>query len=168
MIITESVEVTRTEKIVVGKLCNKCGNVFSSYAENIKTSNTDLGEYGNCKSEICDDCNLKFIKSFAIVPIGFKSSPHFTSSFDLDHELHQKLFDEWKISGIWNCDENPWQDYYSEGNSDQELEFYEEYEEYIEEISDALEVRKPLHINVAKLATIHKIGLAKRRCKNND
>jgi len=165
MIITESVEVTRTEQIVVGKLCNKCGNVFSSYAENIKTSNTDLGEYGNCKSEICDDCNLEFIKSFAIVPIGFKSSPHFTSSFDLDHELHQKLFDEWKISGIWNCDENPWQDYYSEDNSDQESEIYEEYNK---EISDAIEVRKPLHINVVKLATIHKIGLVKRSCENND
>ena len=54
MIITESVEITRTEQVIVGRLCNKCGNVFSSHAENIKTSNTDLGEYGNCKSEICE------------------------------------------------------------------------------------------------------------------
>ena len=94
-----------------------------------------------------------------------KSNPQFTSSFDLDHDLHQKLFVEWQETNIWNCDENPWQDYYSEGNSDQELESYEEYEEYNEEISDAIEVRKPLHINVARLATIHKIGLVKRWCE---
>ena len=168
MIITKSMEITRTEQIVVGKLCNKCGNVFSSYAENIKTSNTDLGEYGNCKSEICDSCNLEFIKSFAIVPTGFKSSPHFTSSFDLDHELHQKLFDEWKISGIWNCNEDPWKEYYSFDNFNQDDESYEEYEEYNEEISDAVKVRKPLHINVTRLATIHKIGLVKRWRENND
>jgi len=151
MIITESVEITRTEQIVVGKLCNKCGNVFSSHAENIKTSNTDLGEYGNCKSEICDSCNLEFIKSFVIVPTGFKSSPHFTSSFDLDHELHQKLFDEWKISGIWNCDENPWRDFYNEDNFDQGFESYEEYNEEYEEFYDAIEDRKPLHTNILRL-----------------
>jgi len=148
MIITKSIEVTRTEQIVVGKLCNKCGNVFSSYAENIKTSNTDLGEYGNCKSEICDDCWIKFIRTFSIVPSGFKSNPQFTSSFDLDHDLHQKLFIEWQETNVWNCDDNPWRDYYSEDNLDQEFESYEEYEEYNEEISDAIEVRKPLHTNL--------------------
>jgi len=162
MIITKSVEITRTEQIVVGKVCNKCGNVFSPHAEDIQPSNTDLGEYGNCKSEICNNCWLEFIRSFSIVPTGFKSSPHFTSSFDLDHELHQSLFKEWQISNVWNCDENPWKNYYSDGNSDQDNESCEEYEEYNEEISDALEVRKPLHINVVKLATIHKIGLVKK------
>ena len=148
MIITESVEVTRTEQIVVGKLCNKCGNVFSSYAENIKTSNTDLGEYGNCKSEICDDCWIKFIRTFSIVPSGFKSNPQFTSSFDLDHDLHQKLFVEWQETNTWNCDENPWKNYYGDGNSGEDNESYEEYEEYNEEISDAIEDRKPLHTNL--------------------
>jgi len=151
MIITESVEITRTEQIVVGKLCNKCGNVFSSYAENIKTSNTDLGEYGNCKSEICDDCWIKFIKTFSIVPSGFKSNPQFTSSFDLDHDLHQKLFVEWQETNVWNCDENPWRDYYSEDNSIQEFEEYEEYTEEYEEFYDAVEDRKPLHTNPFKL-----------------
>jgi len=161
MIITKSIEVLEVKQIVVGKQCNKCGNVFSPHAEDIQPSNTDLGEYGNCKSEICNNCWLEFIKSFAIVPTNFKSSPHFTSSFDLDHDLHQSLFEEWQITGIWNCDENPWKDFYSEDNSDQEIESYEEYEEYYEEISDAIEVRKPLHINVVKLATIHKIRVVK-------
>jgi len=148
MIITESVEITRTEQVIVGRLCNKCGNVFSSHAENIKTSNTDLGEYGNCKSEICDDCWIKFIRTFSIVPSGFKSNPQFTSSFDLDHDLHQKLFVEWQETNVWNCDENPWRDYYSNGNSDQEFEEYEEYNEEYEEFYDAVEDRKPLHTNL--------------------
>jgi len=148
MRVFEKVETVIVEQILVGSLCNKCGKVFSPHAENIKTSITDLGEYGKCVSEICDDCNLEFIKSFLIVPNGFKSSPHFTSSFDLDHELHQTLFKEWQISGIWNCDENPWKDYYE--NNDDFLQ-EENYEEYYGEISDAIEVRKPLHINVLKL-----------------
>jgi len=148
MIITESVEITRTEQVIVGRLCNKCGNVFSSHAENIKTSNTDLGEYGNCKSEICDDCWIEFIKTFSIVPSGFKSNPQFTSSFDLDHDLHQKLFVEWQETNVWNCDENPWRDYYE--NYDELISEEESYEEY-EEFYDAIEDRKPLHTNVLKL-----------------
>jgi len=151
MIITKSMEITRTEQIVVGKLCNKCGNVFSSHAENIKTSVTDLGEYGNCKSEICDDCWIEFIRTFSIVPLGFKSNPQFTSSFDLDHDLHQKLFIEWQETNVWNCDENPWKDYYSEDNLNQGFEEYEEYNEEYEEFYDAIEDRKPLHTNPFKL-----------------
>ena len=112
MIITKSVEVTEIKQVPVGKLCNKCGNVFELYDDRIQSSNTPLGEYGNCKSEICDNCWIEFIKSFSIVPTGFMSDPNFTSSFDLDHNLHQQLFNEWKISGEWNCDENPWRDYY--------------------------------------------------------
>jgi len=168
MIITKSIEVLEVKQIVVGKQCNKCGSIFSPYAEDIQPSNTDLGEYGNCKSEICNNCWLEFIRSFAIVPTGFKSSPHFTSSFDLDPELHQNLFDEWKATNVWNCDENPWKDFYSEDDSDQEFESYEEYEEYYEEISDAIEARKPLHINIVKLATVYKIGLVKRSDENNE
>jgi len=56
-----------------------------------------------------------------------------------------------KATNVWNCDENPWKDFYSEDNSDQEDESYEEYEEYNEEVSDALEDRKPLHTNPFKL-----------------
>ena len=148
MIITKSMEITRTEQIVVGKLCNKCGNVFSSHAEDIKTSDTDLGEYGNCKSEICDKCWIEFIRTFSIVPTGFKSNPQFTSSFDLDHDLHQKLFVEWQETNVWNCDENPWREYYSSDNLNQDDESYEEYYEHYEEISDAIEDRKPLHTNL--------------------
>jgi len=140
MIITKSVEVVRTEQIIIGKQCNKCGKPFNPHDENIQPFNTSLGDYGNCKSEICDVCSLEFIKSFAIVPTGFMSSPHFTSSFDLDHELHQSLFEEWQRTGIWNCDEDPWRDYYHNDDDSQE----ENYEEFY----DATEDRKPLHTNL--------------------
>ena len=143
MIIVENIETVIVQQKTVGKLCNKCGLPFSPHAEDIKTTNTDLGEYGNPKYEICDKCHLEFIKSFAIVPTNFKSSPYFTSSFDLDHDLHQNLFEQWQISGIWNCDEDPWRDYYE--NYEEYLLDYESYEEY-EDVSDAIEVRKPYYV----------------------
>jgi len=143
MRIYENVETLVIVSNLKGILCNKCGKPFNPHDENIQPFNTSLGDYGNCKSEICDVCALEFIKSFVIVPNGFMSSPHFTSSFDLDHELHQKLFDAWKISGVWNCDENPWKDYYDNSDDSQE----ENYEEFY----DATEDRKPLHTNPFKL-----------------
>jgi len=159
MRITKSVEVTKNEQFLVGSLCNKCGEVFEPHDDKIQSFNLQLG-YHNWQYELCDDCIVDMVRSFLIVPSGFMSDPNFTSSFDIDHELHQNLFDEWKLSGKWNCDENPWRDFYSEDNSDQE---FESYEEYYEEISNAIEVRKPLRINVVRLATIHKIGLVKER-----
>ena len=168
MRIYDNVETVVIVPVLVGSLCNKCGNVFEPNDTNIQPLNTPLVGYGNLKYEICNDCQLKFIKSFTIVPTNFKSSPHFTSSFDLDHDLHQSLFEEWKKTDVWNCDENPWKSYYSEDILDQENESYEEYEEYYEDISNAIEVRKPLHINIVRLATVHQIGLAKRWCENND
>ena len=165
MIISKSVDVTRVEQIQLGKMCNGCGNIFEPYDEQVKSFESQIGYNVTWKYELCSTCILGIIKTFAIVPENFMSDSNFTSSFDLDHDLHQKLFVEWQETNIWNCDENPWQDYYSEDNSDQESEIYEEYNE---EISDALEVRNPLHINVVRLATIHKIGLAKRWCENND
>jgi len=168
MRIYENIETLVVVSDLKGIVCNKCGEVFSSHDDKIQPFNTPLGDYGDCKYEICDTCSLEFIKSFTIVPENFMSDSNFTSSFDLDHELHQRLFDEWKSSNVWNCDENPYKDHYSESNSDQEFESYEEYEEYNEEVSDALEVRKPLHTNVVRLATIHKIRLVKRWCEDND
>ena len=165
MRIYENIETLVVVSELKGVICNKCGEVFSSHDDKIQPFNTPLGDYGDCKYEICDACSLEFIRSFKIVPDNFGSDPNFTSSFDIDHELHQRLFEEWKSSNVWNCNENPYRDHYSEDNSYQE---FESYDEYYEEISDAVEVRKPLHINVVKLATIHKIGLVKRWCEDND
>ena len=148
MIITKRVEVTKTEQILVGKVCNKCGNVFEPHDEQVKPFESQMGYNVNWKCELCDMCILSIIKTFAIVPENFMSDSNFTSSFDLDHELHQRLFDVWKATNVWNCDENPWRDYYSEYNENQELELYEECNE---EISDAIEDRKPLHTNPFKL-----------------
>jgi len=135
MRIIENVETIVTVQDLKGIVCNKCGEVFSPHDDNIQTLNTPLGEYGDCKYDICNKCTLEFIRGFAIVPTSFKSSPNFTSSFDLDHELHQQLFDKWKESGIWDCDENPWRDYYSIDGSDQELESYKDYFEENENIN---------------------------------
>jgi len=151
MRIFENVETIVVVSELKGVLCNKCGEVFSSHDDKIQSVNTPLGEYGDCKFEMCDKCILKMIKGFAIVPTNFKSNPNYTSSFDLDHTLHQKLFKQWQETNVWNCDENPWKDYYSSDNLNQDNESYEEYEEYNEEISDALEDRKPLHTNPFKL-----------------
>jgi len=126
MIITKPVEVTEIKQIPVGKVCNKCGLPFEIYDDRIQSSNTPLGEYGNCKSEICDNCWIEFIKTFAIVPTNFMSDPNFTSSFDLDHSLHQKLFDHWKTTGEWECNENPYRDYYCRDGMEDESELNEE------------------------------------------
>jgi len=147
MRIINKVEKIVTKNELVGIICNKCGNLFSPHDDKIQPLNTPLGDYGDCKFELCDDCSLEIIKTFAIVPENFMSDSNFISSFDLDHELHQQLFDEWKSSGKWNCDENPWRDYYNEDNSSQE---YEEYEEYYEGNKN-IETRKPLHSSVLKL-----------------
>ena len=87
------------------------------------------------------------MKEFLVVPDNFMGEKAYVPAFISDHELHQSLFDEWKISGEWNYDDNPWKNYYGDG-SQQGLESYEEYEEYNEEISDAIEDRKPLHTNL--------------------
>ena len=145
MRIFENVETIVVVSELKGVLCNKCGEVFSSHDDKIQSVNTPLGEYGDCKFEMCDKCILKMIKGFAIVPTNFKSNPNYTSSFDLDHTLHQKLFKQWQETNVWNCDENPWRDYYE--NYDELISEEESYEEY-EEVSDAIEDRKPLHTNL--------------------
>ena len=163
MIITESVEITVVEHNVVGVICNCCGKpVKQDKLNSVQQLNFSFGYdslFDNNNpwiAEMCEICLIKFIKTFKIVPKNFMIDKSYISKYDNNHDLHQKAFEVWKETNEWDYDEDPY------------INFYEEdFLEY-EEISDALEVRKPLHINVVKLATIHKIGLAKRWCENND
>jgi len=146
MKITENVEVIVPK--LRGFICNKCGNAFDSHDDNIQSLNTKLGQdYGDCKFELCSNCILEIFKDFLIVPTGFMSDPTFTSSFDLDHDLHQNLFNEWKIINIWNCDENPYRDYYENYDEYSEEESYDEFDEENENI----EVSKPVHSGILRL-----------------
>ena len=98
----------------VGIICNKCGEVFTpSPSDGVQKFKVTFGEGSRFDSDwhldICDNCVSDIVKTFKVVPDGFMSESQFyVSSFDLDHDLHQRLFDEWKETGEWNCDENPW------------------------------------------------------------
>ena len=162
MIITESIEITRTEQVIVGVICNCCGKpVEQDKLDSIQQLNFSFGynsifdNNNSWKAQMCEICLINFIKTFKIVPENFMIDKSFISKYDNNHDLHQEAFELWKETNEWK-DEDPYMNFYEE-----------DFLEY-EEVSDALEVRKPLHINVVKLATIHKIGLAKRNYKNND
>ena len=113
MRISENVEQTVTVSIPRGTICNRCGEPYSPYDENIHPFNSSLGYSENVGSDLCETCITNIIKTFKIVPTGFMSNlPCYESTYDTDHELHQRLFDEWKLTGIWNWpDENPYKEY---------------------------------------------------------
>lgn len=117
-----------------GSLCNKCGEPFEPYDNEILPFNVPLG-YENWKYDLCYTCHLEFIRSFKIVPDGFKSDPNFTSSFDLNHDYHQQLFDEWKETGEWHSNENPIRDEWMGVDE----EYYQE-----NELNEIFEDSKPL------------------------
>jgi len=158
---------------VVATQCHKCGIWFESNINdttqsfNIEFNQASKYEYP-WGVTLCETCLEKIVKEFLIVPDNFMGEKSHVPAFISDHELHQNLFDEWKISGEWNYDENPWKSYYSSDNANQDNESCEEYEQYYEWVSDAIEIRKPLHINIVRLATVYEIGLAKRWCEDND
>jgi len=145
-------KVTKEVDEVVATQCHKCGIWFES--DNNDTTQSFHIDFSPASKydfpwdvTLCETCLEKIVKEFLIVPDNFMGEKAYVPTFISDHALHQNLFDEWKISGEWNYDDNPWKNYYGDG-SQQELESYEEYEECNEEISDAIEDRKPLHTNL--------------------
>jgi len=123
MRIIENVETIVTVQDLKGIVCNKCGDVFN--LENIDSCpiqqiNLYFGyesKFDNQKwgIDLCENCLLDIIKSFKIVPDNFMSDPSYTSSFDTDAVLHQDLFENWKSTNEWNCeDENPYKNYFIE------------------------------------------------------
>jgi len=145
-------KVTKEVDEVVANQCHKCGIWFKS--DNNDTTQSFHIDFSPASKydfpwdvTLCETCLEKIVKEFLVVPDNFMGEKAYVPAFISDHELHQSLFDEWKRTDEWNYDDNPWKNYYGDG-SQQELESYEEYEEYDEEISDAIEDRKPLHTNL--------------------
>jgi hypothetical protein len=142
----EKVQKTVEQSNLKGIQCNRCEEIFEPYDELIQPFDLPLhNEYGQINFDLCNKCLLEIIKELKIVPNGFKSDSGFTSSFDLDHELHQQLFDEWKETGIWNNDENPYRDAWMCGMANIEKE-----EELFDELEN-IETRKPLYSNGLKI-----------------
>jgi len=145
MIITKNVEVTRTEQIVVGVICNCCGKpVEQDKLDSIQQLNFSFGynsifdNNNSWKAQMCEICLIKFVKTFMIVPENFMIDKSYISKYDNNHDLHQTAFEIWKETNEWE-DDDPYKSFYEEDFSD------------YEEISDAIEDRKPLHTNPFKL-----------------
>lgn len=126
MKIVENVEQVVTVEIPKGTICNHCGETFEPYDSKIKSFSSDLEESQSVSAELCEVCLIHIIKGFKIVPTGFMSHlPYYASAYDIDHELHQKLFEEWKISNVWNWpDENPYKEYMPVEDEEYENDFY--------------------------------------------
>jgi|GEM_PF-2621711 len=84
-------------------ICNKCGkSIKRSYDEDFKTINLDFGYESSFDGEtwsfdLCDDCLEEMIKTFKYPPSGFKIDNHLL----LDDDMHQRVFEDWKITGEW-------------------------------------------------------------------
>ena len=150
MIITEDVIVETIVKNVVGIQCNKCGGIFEpSCADTTQQFNTSIGytsKYpSSFKFDLCEECLTSIIKEFLVVPENFMNQSAYTPAFITDHNLHQSLFDEWKITNEWTFDDNPYKNDIDE--SYQEDSTYEEYYEEFENIQTC----KPARTNHLKI-----------------
>jgi len=147
MIITERKEITVIEHNVIGVICNCCGKpVKQDKLNSVQQLNFSFGYdslFDNNNpwiAEMCEICLIKFVKTFKIVPKNFMIDKSYISKYDNNHDLHQKAFEVWKETNEWDYDEeDPYNSFYDE-----------DFLEY-EEISDAVEDRKPLHTNPFKL-----------------
>lgn len=134
---------------VRGIICNGCGDAFepnySDTTQEFATVDKNNSRYPTpFKFELCETCLTKIVKTFKIVPENFMNETAYVPSFMSDHDLHQKLFDEWKSTDKWNCDENPYKEYYKySGNeinineSELENELDEEIEAFFREQSQS-------------------------------
>ena len=149
-------KVTKEVDEVVASQCHKCGIWFeSNHNDTTQSFHIEFNQASKYEYPwdvtLCETCLEKIVKEFLIVPDNFMGEKAYVPAFISDHELHQSLFDEWKLTNEWNYDDNPWKNYCGDGNSNQEFEEYEEYIEEYEEFYDAVEDRKPLHTNPFKL-----------------
>jgi hypothetical protein len=131
----ETVVVVSEEK---GIICNKCGKVSAPYSDTMHQIDIRVGQYGNWKFDLCEECLFGVVKEFQTVPQNFMSDPSVIAPFDTDHDLHQQLFENWKITNEWDCgDTNYYKNYYNEYEDDFDINSPSEYEpetdEFIEE-----------------------------------
>jgi len=151
----EEVEKLATVKEPRGAICNCCGNAFEPKDENLLQQIILSFGYGSqfannrpWDMDICENCWINFIKTFKYVPKNFKCEPQFfESAYDVDPELHQQIFENWKLTGEWYDDDidNPWIKHYSENEFDFD-ETFDENDEFVEEFynNQKMDDRKPL------------------------
>jgi hypothetical protein len=139
MRIVENIEKVVLTEQLVGVVCNCCGKALETNELNsVQKINLSFG-YGSefdtqeWGVDLCENCIKNITKQFKVVPDKFMSNPFFTSSFDLDHDLHQEMFNKWKINEEWD-------DTYDEE------ELYQGYIEFIES-----QLRKPADSNTFKI-----------------
>ncbi|MFD0712284.1 hypothetical protein [Paenibacillus sp. GCM10027626] len=113
--VTELREITRLEQVVVSSsiVCNKCGKQAMYRPLPDKTAKDEQQiqmqsfecSFGyssrydneNWSFELCEECLLELVRSFKLVPQGFRSS-----DYDLyDETKHQKIFEHWQRTGEW-------------------------------------------------------------------
>jgi hypothetical protein len=99
-------EVTKFENVVISNTvtCNKCGNTIEpNTSENMSSISLGFGYWSKFDMEhwsfdICDNCLEDVIKTFKIAPDGFKVD----SGWLVSEKEHQKVFEKWKDTGIWD------------------------------------------------------------------
>ena len=102
--------VTEERQIEEGyiSICNKCGqenkihNGINEWEDDNQSFTLSFGyeskhDGETWRFELCDTCLVEIIKGFKYVPEGF-----FEDDYDnFTHEEHQKIFEDWKQSGVW-------------------------------------------------------------------
>jgi hypothetical protein len=106
--ITEQKEITKVVEVVVSESvqCNKCGKECDKGEEFNENMNNFYFGFGwgsrydgeTWDFDLCEECLVDIIKSFKVVPNGFKQDP---SLYPVEKD-HQKVFDLWKITGEWH------------------------------------------------------------------
>lgn len=105
-------ETKKVEKQIeeVSAACNKCGKKFEKNKSDLcwDAQLHNFGVSGGYGSEydmesfdfdLCEECVNELVKTFMIVPNGFKMG----SFVYPKHEHHQKVFNNWKVTGEWEA-----------------------------------------------------------------
>jgi hypothetical protein len=105
----ETITETKEKEIGYVATCNKCGkrneinhNIHNGWEDDIKEFYVSFGYESSFDGEkwsfdLCEDCLVGIIKGFKYVPDGFKDDDYNT----LTKEEHQKVFENWKLTGKW-------------------------------------------------------------------
>lgn len=126
-------EIVTNAKRLKSVTCNCCGKSFEVENSGSVQQFAPMFGYdsqydssGFWRFDMCEDCLVNLVKGFKVVPEGFMRDKSYIQTFELDHDLHQKLFEEWKKTGEWNCeDENPYKEYYEEEENNELQSFGE-------------------------------------------
>lgn len=112
-------EVIVIEREVKMLICNSCGEQLDLSAMELPETNTfqqvslRFGAGSDHDDEIwhvdlCEKCIVKMVKQFKFVPEGFKEDRMEQKIDTINPGLHQKLFEEWKVSEKWDFEYEDW------------------------------------------------------------